>query len=66
MLKPLKSPTSSNPMDSGWSAMRTGIFGCRELRGRLRSLASEAAVNVCGVAAAISQGHSWAPNSLIG
>ena len=66
VLTPLKSPASSNPVDSGWSAMRTDIFGCRELRGWLRSLASEATVKACGVAVAISQGHSWAPHSLIG
>jgi hypothetical protein len=66
VLTPLKSPASSNPVDSGWSAMRTDTLGCRELRGWLRSLAPEAMVNVCGVAVAISQGHSWAPNSSIG
>jgi hypothetical protein len=62
----LKSPASSNPVDLGWSAMRTDIFRCWELRGWLRSLASEATVKACGVAVAISQGHSWAPHLPIG
>ena len=38
----------------------------RELGCRLRSLAFEAMVKACGVAVAISQGHSWAPNLPIG
>jgi len=58
----LKSPASSNPVDLGWYAMRTNAFGCWELRCGLRSLASEATVKACGVAVAISQGHSWAPH----
>ena len=61
-LTPLKSPASSNPVDLGWYAVRTNIIGCWELRGGLRSLASEATVKACGVAVAISQGHSWAPH----
>jgi hypothetical protein len=67
VLTPLKSPASSNPVDSGWSAVRTTTFRWWwELRGWLRSLAPEATVKVCGVAVAISQGHSWAPHSSIG
>jgi hypothetical protein len=66
VLTPLKSPASSNPVDLGWSAMRTDIFGCWELRGGFRSLASEATVKACGVTVAISQGHSWAPHLPIG
>jgi hypothetical protein len=58
----LKSPASSNPVDLGWYAMRTNMIWCWELRGGLRSLASEATVKACGVAVAISQGHSWAPH----
>lgn len=58
----LKSPASSNPVDSGWFAMRTNVCGCWELRCGLRSLVSEATVKACGVAVAISQGHSWAPH----
>jgi hypothetical protein len=65
-LTPLKSPASSNPVDSGWSAMRTNAVRCWELRGWFRSLILEATVNACGVAVAISQGHSWAPHSSIG
>ena len=38
----------------------------RELGWRLRSLAFEATVKACGVAVAIPQGHSWAPNLPIG
>jgi hypothetical protein len=66
VLTPLKSPASSNPVDSGWSAMRTDILGCWELRGGFRSLSSEATVKACGVTVAISQGHSWAPHLPIG
>ena len=66
MLTLLKSPASSNPVDSGWYAMRTNVFGGWELRCGLRSLASEATVKACGVAVAISQGHSWAPHLLTG
>lgn len=44
-----------HPLISGWE------LGCR-----LRSLAFEATVKACGVAVAISQGHSWAPNLPIG
>ena len=67
VLTPLKSPASSNPVDSGWSAVRTTTFRrWWELRGWLRSLAPEATVKACGVAVAISQGHSWAPHSSIG
>jgi hypothetical protein len=58
----LKSPASSNPVDLGWSAMRTNLFGGWELRCGLRSPASEATVKACGVAVAISQEHSWAPH----
>jgi hypothetical protein len=58
----LKSPASSNPVDLGWYAMRTNMIWCWELRGGLRSLVSEATVKACGVAVAISQGHSWAPH----
>jgi hypothetical protein len=58
----LKSPASSNPVDLGWYAVRTNMIWCWELRGGLRSLASEATVKACGVAVAISQGHSWAPH----
>lgn len=58
----LKSPASSNPVDSGWYAMRTNTFRCWELRCGLRSLAPEATVKACGVTVAISQGHSWAPH----
>ena len=65
-LTPLKSPASSNPVDSGWSAMRTNTVRCWELRSSFRSLIPEATVNGCGVAVAISQGHSWAPPSSIG
>lgn len=65
-MKPLKSPASSNPVDSGWLAMCTRVFGAWELRGRLRSLTSEATVKACGVAVAISQGHSWAPHPSTG
>ena len=61
VLKLLKSPASSNPVDLGWSAMRTNTW-CWELRGGFRSLISEATVKACGVAVAISQGHSWAPH----
>ena len=43
------------PLMTGWE------LGCR-----LRSLAFEATVKACGVAVAISQGHSWAPNLPIG
>ena len=62
----LKSPASSNPVDLGWSAVRTNMIWCWDLRGGLRSLASEATVKACGVAVAISQGHSWAPHLPIG
>ena len=62
VLKLLKSPASSNPVDSGWYALRTNMIGlCWELRCGLRSLASEATMNVCGVVVAMPQGHSWAP-----
>ena len=62
VLKLLKSPASSNPVDSGWYAVRTNMVGlCWELRCGLRSLASEATMNVCGVVVAMPQGHSWAP-----
>ena len=61
-LTPLKSPASSNPVDSGWYAMRTNTYRYWELRCGLRSLAPEATVKGCGVAVAISQGHSWAPH----
>ncbi len=40
--------------------------GGRELGCRLRSLAFEAMVKAYGVAVAISQEHSWAPNLPIG
>ncbi len=43
------------PLITGWE------LGCR-----LRSLAFEAMVKAYGVAVAISQGHSWAPNLPIG
>jgi len=62
VLKLLKSPASSNPVDLGWYAVRTNTIGlCWELRCGLRSLASEATVKVCGVVVAMPQGHSWAP-----
>jgi hypothetical protein len=62
VLKPLKSPASSNPVDSGWYAVRTNTIRCWELRCGLRSLAPEATVKACGVTVAMSQGHSWAPH----
>jgi hypothetical protein len=34
-----------------------------ELLGRKQIAALEATLNVCGVGVAMSQGHSWAPNS---
>jgi len=62
VLKLLKSPASSNPVDSGWYAVRTNmISSCWELRCGLRSLAPEATMKVCGVVVAMPQGHSWAP-----
>ncbi len=62
VLKLLKSPASSNPVDLGWYAVRTNMIClCWELRCGLRSLASEATTKVCGVVVAMPQGHSWAP-----
>ena len=67
VLKPLKSPASSNSVDMGWPAVRTAsLITAAGTWIRLRSLASEATVKVCGVAVAIPQGHSWAPNPSIG
>lgn len=53
---------------TGWSAMRTNAMcsRCWELWLRFRSLSPEATVKACGVAVAISQGHSWAPTSSSG
>jgi hypothetical protein len=58
---PQDDPTSSNLADLGWVATRTrdtllrGTPWLGDVAGR------EAVVNVCGVAAARLQGHSWVP-----
>jgi len=54
--------TSSNLTDVGWVAVHTRTMTCGELLDRLMSSIREATVNVCGVAVAKPQGHSWAPN----
>jgi hypothetical protein len=59
---PQANPTGSNLTDQGQVAARTLTFGWGELSGGLMSPAGEATVNVCGVAVAMPQGHSWAPN----
>ena len=58
---PQVNPTSSNLTDAGWAAVHTraGVFG--ELCDRFHVAGPEATVNVCGVAVAIPQGHSWTP-----
>jgi hypothetical protein len=58
---PSRRPTSSNLADLGWVAARTRI---RRLRGTpwpVDVAGREAVVKVCGVAAAMLQGHSWVP-----
>ena len=58
---PQEMSTSSNLADLGWVAARTrdtllrGTSWLGDIAGR------EAVVNVCGVAAAMLQGHSWVP-----
>src|SRR5665811_827744 len=62
---PQDEATSSNLTDQGWVVTRTR----RRCRGTLELVdvaGSEAVVNVCGVAAARSQGHSWTPTPLKG
>ncbi len=52
--------TSSNLIDVGWVAVRTRASG--ELPWLVDVAGREAMVNVCGVAVARPQGHSWAPH----
>jgi hypothetical protein len=59
---PKANPTGSNLTDQGQVAVRTPAFGRGELSGWLMSPVGEATVNACGVAVAMPQGHSWAPN----
>ena len=63
---PKANPTGSNLTDLGQVAVRTSAFGWGELSGGLMSPVGEATVNACGVAVAMPQGHSWAPNPLNG
>ncbi|GAA4025389.1 hypothetical protein GCM10023063_02270 [Arthrobacter methylotrophus] len=66
----LKASQVSRQLQSGGYGLACGAYRPliteRELGCRLRSLAVEATVKACGVAVAISQGHSWAPNLPIG
>jgi hypothetical protein len=57
---PQEQTTSSNLTDQGWVVTRTRR-GCRGTLELVDVAGSEAVVNVCGVATAKSQGHSWAP-----
>jgi hypothetical protein len=57
---PQETATSLNLADQGWVAARTRMLG-RGTLGLGDVAGPEATVNVCGVAVAMLQGHSWAP-----
>jgi len=58
---PQEMSTSSNLADLGWVAARTRDMLLRGTPGPVDVAGPEAAVKVCGVAAAMLQGHSWVP-----
>ena len=62
----LKASQSSLQLESGGSGLGRDAHPQQlggELLGRKQIAALEATLNVCGVGVAMSQGHSWAPNS---
>jgi hypothetical protein len=59
---PQDETTSSNLVDQGWVAARTGRASARRGTSWSGDVADrEATVKICGVAVARLQGHSWAP-----
>ena len=66
-VKLLKTPGGSNLVDQGRSATRTRpMMSGGELPRPVANAGREATVKACGVAVAMSQGHSWAPTLLNG
>lgn len=62
----LKAPQESHQLESGGSGLdssahRDGVRVVPGTPGSINVVGSEAAVKVCGVVAAMLQGHSWAP-----
>jgi hypothetical protein len=57
--------TSSNLTDPGWAAARIRA-SVRRTPWLVNVAGREATVNVCGVAVAKLQGHSWSPNPTSG
>ena len=64
---PQSNPPARNLADMGWVASRTCTTSVvRGPPGLVEVAGPEAKVKACGVAVAMSQGHSWAPHLSIG
>ena len=66
VVTPLESPASSNPVDSGWFAVRARQAMAGNFRLGFISSGLEATVKDCGVAVARPQGQSRVPSPLTG
>jgi len=65
-----KAPQESGQLKPGGYGLDCGAYlsvvAGGELLGRFGDAGREATVKACGVAVAMPQGHSWAPNSTSG